>query len=86
MEREVFSLEDDDYGDLFITQQSSNDQNIKSNLDKSEEEDGLFLGIETSDFKSPCLSVVSPLKNAMYSDISDAEDFEDIKKPITQDW
>ena len=75
MEPEVCSLEDDDYGNLFITQETSNVDNIVQNMDKSDDENDSVFGIDAMDFSSPNVSVVKG-HNAMYSDISDVEDFE----------
>ena len=84
MECEVFSLEDDDYESMFITQEVSNSQNLVGELDKSEEGDGLFLGLSKTDFVSPCVSQVKPLHDPMYSDISDDEVFECSQKSVAQ--
>ena len=65
---EVFSLEEDDCNELFITQSCSGDNNsVNSSVN-----DG-FSGVlgDPMDFASPCSSLV----NAHYSDISD-DDFE----------
>ena len=59
MEPEVFSLEDDDYGNMFITQESSQYEDLVEKEDKIDNEDGLFLGLSQSDFSSPCVSVLS---------------------------
>ena len=69
----VFSLEDDDYGDLFITQKSNV---VQESIEKDENDDsGLFLGVAELDFKSPCKKLIpmDGLKNAIYSDISEDE-------------
>ena len=84
MDQELFSLEDDDYGDLFITQESSKSSEMPLDMDKSCDESELFLGVEPADFKSPCLSQVGPIRNPMYSDISDDEVFEEEKKSSSQ--
>ena len=70
---EVFSLEDEDYGDMFITQ-SSDISNVNSQ--KSE-----IIG-DPMDFTSPCSSLVTGgnITGNQYSDISDADDF-DIPSP-----
>ena len=70
---EVFSLEDDDCSQMFITQSSPKRQRI------SNEEVGNFsiLGDEM-DFSSPCVSVLSGTNNPHYSDISD-DDFTEIQ-------
>ena len=70
---DTFSLEDDDFGDLFITQSSSNDN---GNTLQEEKDGDTFLGLNQSDFQSPCSSVRSNLNvsETQYSDISDFED------------
>ena len=78
MELDLFSLEDEDCSQLFITQQPS--QKIVNMLDKSDENNDsgneTFLGLSADDFKSPCSSLVtkSVLSND-YSDISDVDEF-----------
>ena len=71
---EVFSLEEDDGNELFITQESK--ENVFE-MDKSEEESENFLGLDTMDFQSPCSSILS--KSDKYqpvcSDIS-GDDFD----------
>ena len=66
---EVFSLEDDDCNELFITQESKEDSGVKT------VEGGQFLGHDVFDFKSPCTSFVT--KKEAYvpecEDISDSE-------------
>ena len=57
---EVFSLEDDDGNDLFITQESQMDKNNRKSEGSS------ILG-DPLDFQSPCASLI----NTHYSDISD---------------
>ena len=64
---EVFSLEDDDGNDLFITQSST--------LDKDLSQNNSILG-DSANFSSPCVSII-PGVSAHYSDISD-DDFQDI--------
>ena len=68
---ETFSLEDEDYGDLFITQSTNDD------IDKESECESGILG-DPLNFVSPCASVVNTVNvntNA-YSDISDDDDFQ----------
>ena len=63
---DVFSLEDEEYSDLILTQSSS----ISKVSEKS------VIMPDPMDFQSPCVSLIS--KNSMeYSDISD-DDFERI--------
>ena len=74
MEGDLFSLEDEDYNELFIAQQPS--RNISDLMDKSVEnlDSGVdsFLGLSADDFMSPCVSLASKDKfNPQYSDISD---------------
>ena len=74
---EVFSLEDDDYNGLFITQTPREDKNLVGESEKCDEKcsENSFLGVAESDFQSPCVSLFGPnTSNGMeYSDISDAE-------------
>ena len=71
---EVFSLEDDDFNELFITQESKDlvEEKPKQEVNES----GAILGLDLFDFASPCSSVVK--RQAMYepqtSDVSD-DDF-----------
>ena len=73
---EYFSLEDDEeYNNLFITQTPKENVNGSegSEIVKSNENDS-FLGVNVTDFTSPCLSLTTkPLQSAQYSDISDEE-------------
>ena len=66
---DVFSLEDDDGNELFITQ-SSNDDNATN---------GLSIIGDGNDFLSPCVSILDKSKGVSdqqhYEDISD-DDFE----------
>ena len=84
MEQEEFSLEDDDYGNIFITQESSSNSDVVFDLDKSGENEELFLGVKLTDFKSPNVSQVDTIRNPMYSDISDDDDLEDFQIPSSQ--
>ena len=72
----MYSLEDDDYGDMFITQSSKEyDYSDKSEVVSMEGDENLFLGVNTTDFTSPCKSVLDNGKqDSMYSDISDFEE------------
>ena len=80
----VFSLEDDDCNDLFITQEAKSDENLVNEMAKSDGEYDSFLGVEAMDFASPCVSVVQGL-DSVYPDISEAEDFENGKQLPIQD-
>ena len=62
---EIFSLEDDDCPELFITQSGSSESANQSEIGNKSG----ILG-EPSDFSSPCVSILG----AKYSDISDDED------------
>ena len=65
---DVFSLEEDDARELFIT------QTPKENDGNDLEEDNFQFGINKSDFASPCVSVVDAVKSNQYSDISEDDD------------
>ena len=62
---DTFSIEDDDGDSLFITQSS----------DKSDKSDNVGILGDSSDFSSPCVSLISSGKvgDAQYSDISEDE-------------
>ena len=64
---DLFSLEDEDYQGMFITQSSSNESNTSVNS-------GIIS--DASDFSSPCVSLVSQNTTSApaYSDISDEGD------------
>ena len=68
---EVFSLEEDDGNELFITQESKIDRINRESNDKG------IIG-DPEDFSTPCVSLVSQGKHdtPAYSDISDSEDFQ----------
>ena len=69
---EIYSLEEDEGNELFITQESNN---VVAEMDKSVDESDLFLGIDEMDFQSPCSSLLPDKTNYNpdYSDISDCE-------------
>ena len=73
----VFSLKDDDCPEFFITQESS--EPLVNLMNTEDEGCTSVFGIDGCDFTSPNVSVVQGL-NAVYSDISDAEDFEKEKE------
>ena len=81
---QVFSLEEDDCSDLFVTQ-TPRKKNIvppsEENCNESQEGNE-FRGVDQHDFMSPCVSLHSKLENTstVYSAISDPED--DFEKPI----
>ena len=79
---DTFSLEEDDYGDLFITQEVNNGdgKELVKNFDNQDD----FLGLNPHDFQSPCKSVVgAKLNECHYLDISDFEEEGDSKvKPV----
>ena len=81
MDDQVFSLEDDDYGDLFITQTPSQVNNFNIDLDKSEDE-LLCIGDNETKLESKGVSIVKPLQDPQYSDISDTEDVQCDKNDI----
>ena len=70
---DVFSLEEeDDYGGLFLTQ-SGSVKEVQNDVDMQESDE--FLGLPTTDFQSPCASILNIGDNLVpcYSDISDDE-------------
>ena len=73
----MFSLEDDNYGNMFITQESSKSENLLDELDESDKDSNLFCGVRENDFQSPVVSKVNVIQNPMYSDISEDKVFED---------
>ena len=72
--QDIFSLEDDDCNDLFITQESTGCSQLEILSDDSENES--FLGLNFQDFSSPNVSVVKGLE-AIYSNISDTDNFQE---------
>ena len=77
---EVFSLGDDQYEGMFITQEPSKRSDSEENSNKSEES-SLFLGVEDTDFGSPSVlpTAAKEKYRPEFSDISDDE-FERIEK------
>ena len=73
---EFCSLEDEECSQLFITQESKDNSNYEKNenCEKMEVNDSVYLGNSSTDFSSPCVSLVS--RDSIYSDISDDDDFE----------
>ena len=69
---ELFSLEDDDLSQFFITQESRGE--TSEIVDKSAESGNLFLGKDVNDLTSPVMSVIQKRNMPVYSDISD-DDF-----------
>ena len=74
---EIFSLEDTELSQMFITQES-NVQDVDM-LDRSEDKmdtnEDIFLGNDKGDFASPCVSLINKLELPEYSDISDDDQF-----------
>ena len=72
----LFSLEEDDeIGNLFITQEPSHSVSEVVDVSKENESNNReFLGVNQSDFASPCSSLLN--KEFQYSDISDDEVFD----------
>ena len=73
-ELEIFSLEEDDeFNNLFITQEPSQsvDNSEKSDY-KMEVDSNTIFGLSADNFQSPCSSIVP---QAQYSDISDDDVF-----------
>ena len=67
----AFFLEDDDCNELFITQTPK--ESLVEHLDYSQKERNYSVFGDSYDFKSPCKSLVSEVRNegAVYEDISD---------------
>ena len=64
---DTYSLEEEDMGDMFLTQQprESSEKRVESDT---------FLGLDAADFSSPCVSLIREREAcAQYSDISDGE-------------
>ena len=78
---DLFSLEDDDYNEMFITQvpKVGNDGNKNSEVLEKEVNDGMILGLARDDFQSPCSSLINRKESGIYSDISEAEDDFEMK-------
>ena len=62
----MFSLEDDNYGNMFITLESSKSENLLDELDESDEDSNLFCDVRENDFQSPVVSKVNVIRNPMY--------------------
>ena len=74
----MFSLEDNNFGDLFNTQSSNSYQyKVKSDQNDMEVDEELFLGVNETDMSSPCMSLVASKAVNQYSDISDWEESEE---------
>ena len=56
MEGQIFSLEDEDYDNMFITQEPSQIVPLPMEMDNSDDENGMFLGLKENDFTSPVTS------------------------------
>ena len=72
---DVFSLEEEEYDRVFLTQESRgtiSNNGVQESCEKEE-----FLGLDPTDFQSPCASVTK-LYMPVYSDVSD-EEFEEKK-------
>ena len=71
-------MEDDDCGELFITQEPLQSKNLAPELQENESEISESCqnlgGVDMMDFTSPCVSYMND-KVSMYEDISDSEDF-----------
>ena len=75
MDYNMCSLEEEDNGDLFLTQvpsQKSCDNLIQSS-GGTDGNEGKFLGVVADDFASPCKSLV---RDNDYSDISEEDEFD----------
>ena len=72
---ELFSLEEDECSEMFITQEPTNVPNVGISLpsDNTDKTDGMLLGVSVDDFQSPCSSLVNRHESGIYSDISEDE-------------
>ena len=83
---DMFSLDDDNFRDLFITQSSNSYQdNVKSGQNDMEVDEDLFLGVKETDMSSPCTSLVENKAVTKYSDISDWEESEETIEKIDEE-
>ena len=81
----VFSLEDEEYGDMFITQTPPENKMEEDNCGENSKNKGfddVFCRVKTTDFQSPVTSLVRDKKFdiPVYSDISDGNDDLEFKK------
>ena len=67
----IFSLEEEDGSELFLTQQSRSNNEVEESEGNCE---STWFGMDPLDFTSPCVSLVGG-GNPVYSDNSDSEDF-----------
>ena len=72
MDYEMFSLEEDDSNELFLTQTPRQSSFGEVRSSGSERNSGLF-GLPNEDFSSPCCSLVNRIRadKPVYEDISD---------------
>ena len=67
---DTFSLEEDeDFANIFITQEPSNDGSKNNSVSDGKSDE--FLGLDPMDFTSPCSSLINGVPH--YSDISNDE-------------
>ena len=72
---DLYSLEDPDCIQLFITQETS-DKVGNFSYNDMDLDDNMLMGLDVGDFKSPCVSSLDTEKDVTkYSDISDDDDF-----------
>ena len=73
---ELFSLEDEDHGNLFITQSSSGYKQVDSGENCEMQVDNyMFLGVKASDMQSFCTSLIKKsCIGDQYLNISDCEE------------
>ena len=71
----IFSLEEDECNDMFITQEpkdlGGDCGNV--NIGNFNSDEGMLLGLSPTDFHSPCSSLINRKESGIYSDISDDE-------------
>ena len=81
---DTFSLEDDDFNGLFITQSGSN--HVEMQVDGGDDQDDVFFGLKNDDFVSQMEygDEACGIEESKYSDISE-DDFEkDVVKPTQE--
>ena len=83
MDNEFYSLEEEDENEMFLTQQSRYDNDInEGGKEEMEVESDTFLVVGISDYSTLVTAQIRPmLRQEVYSDISEDEDFEDEMEP-----
>ena len=76
----LFSLEEEEGKELFLTQQSNG--NCVENEINDQNGDQTLFGMDVHNFATPCVSAINGFQT-VYSDISDEEDFVEKEKENT---